>query len=71
MDTQKEIKDFILKLKELRSDDMKQCNFLLNHKFDREAKYYQERIKVIDEIRMELEMVLDGHKKGIEANFKF
>lgn len=71
MDTQKEIKDFILKLKEHRSDDMKQCDFLLNHKFEREAKYYQERMRIFDEIRMELEMVLDGHKKGIEANFKF
>jgi len=69
--TKEEIKNFILKLKEQRSDDMKQCNFLLNHKFEREAKYYQERMRIFDEIRMELEMVLDGDKKGIESNFKF
>lgn len=69
--TKEEIKNFILKLKEHRSDDMKQCDFLLNNKFEREAKYYQERMRIFDEIRMELEMVLDGDKKGIEAKFIF
>jgi hypothetical protein len=50
---------------------MKQCNFLLQHKFAREAKFFQERISTIDEIKMQLEMVLDGHKKGNEVRFRF
>jgi hypothetical protein len=71
MDVEKEVKDFLLKLRELRCDDMAQCSFLLQHKFAREAKFYQERISTIDEIKMQLEMVLDGHKKGNEVKFRF
>ncbi len=71
MDTEKEIKDFLLKLKEQRTDDRNQCRFLSNHNFHIEAKYYQERIKFIDVIESQLEMVLGGHTRGIDVEFKF
>lgn len=56
----KDFKSYVSKLKEQRVEARKQCSFLLEHNFKREANFYQDRINLLEELIMPLEMFYDG-----------
>ena len=46
----KEVEDFIIKLKEERSDINQKLRFVHEHKFTKEAEYLQKKIQIINTI---------------------
>jgi len=67
----KEVEDFITKLKEERTAINNKLVFVHEHKFEKEADYLRNKISIINTILFELESVLSGHTKGIEARFSW
>lgn len=65
----KEIEDFIAKLKEERTDINQKLRFVYEHKFEKEADYLRTKIQIINTILNELESVVSGNTKGIDAKF--
>jgi len=64
-----EIKDFIQKLKNERMLMSQKLQFVSSHKFNKEADFIRNRIRVINTILGELESVCEGLIKGIDVNF--
>lgn len=61
--------NFIIKLKEERSNINQKLRFVQEHKFEKEADYLRNKVQIINTILNELESVTSGHTKGIEAKF--
>lgn len=66
-----EFRDFLKKLKEGRSELSQHQQFLHEHKFSKEVDHIRTKLAIIDQIRNEFELVLDGHYRGIDVIFKF
>lgn len=66
---EKEISDFIEKLKEERFDINQKLRFVHEHKFTKEADYLRNKVQIINTILHELESVNTGFTKGINAKF--
>jgi hypothetical protein len=66
-----EIEAFMEKLKEKEYIYNSKIQFLHDHKFNKEMEFWETKRNVMREIRHELQAVVQGHRKGIDATFLF
>ncbi|MES2592379.1 MAG: hypothetical protein V4608_10870 [Bacteroidota bacterium] len=59
------------KLKLVEQEKIKKRLFLREHNFKKEVEYISDQIKLIQEIRYELESVASGSKLPNDVNFKY
>lgn len=64
-----DFKALVAKIKEQRIEARKQCAFLLEHNFKREANFYQDRINLLESIIIPLEMYYDDCISFNEISF--
>ena len=66
-----ELKILVEKLRVIEQEQNKKMLFMKDHNFTREMHYIGDKIKIIKEIRLELQSVAEGRTKTIDANFKY
>lgn len=65
----KEFQEFADRLKEVENQKRQRVKFCQQHNFGEEVRWLQKQLVIISEIRMEMEMVANGHRKPSEATF--
>ena len=65
----KEIITSLGKLREERNVISQKLQFVIAHKFEKEADFLRDRIRIINTILFELENVAEGRTKGVDVKF--
>jgi len=65
----KAFQEFADKLKEIEDKKRQLMKFCDDHKFEHEKQWIRREVHILSEIRMEMEMIADGHRNPSEATF--
>lgn len=62
-------KEFAEKLKEFENERIQKMKFCQEHNFEHEAIWIQKQISIINQIRMEAELISEGRREPSEIIF--